>query len=1111
MHPAQKHSEFLPDGRTRAGFFIGDGAGVGKGRAIAGVVLDSFARGRRQHVWLSCSSDLQRDAERDLRDLGVFLKVIDGPQALDRETKASGLSRDYQEGVLFCTYSSLTSATKSHGSRLDQIVAWCGGAEAFDGVLVFDECHRAKHFTPGKEGASTKVATAVIALQTALPRARVVYCSATGISEIANMAYLTRLGLWGPGSAFAASEDFMTSMSKRGLGFLEMLAMELKAEGKYVSRSLAYTNTEFLSVEAELDAAAVACYDAASALWSRLRAELTAALARTRSSGTQVWKVYWATSQRFFKLLCVSMKLPCVIAEVRAALDEGHCAVIGLQSTGEAATTQLELRPGQATPFVSVTKEMLARFVRDHFPVHIQPREADKLLEAGPSASPDAKDSKGKGAAALALPVCDESAAAKQALLDDIEELDLPGNPVDALIDALGGPSCVAEMTGRKGRIVRVRSGGTEFQARAAVGSAELDGLNITEKESFMAGKKLVAIISDAASTGISLHADARVANRRRRIHYTVELPWSADKALQQLGRSHRSNEVIGPVYKLVATPLGGERRFAAAVARRLQSLGALTRGDRRAASGLDLSDSNLDSPIGRKALRRMYEALMEGGAALPAGVALTDILGDDEDAAEAVPDIAALHAALAPCTAALGLGAGAGADDAAGGAPDAAGDKAAGAKDLGDVRRFLNRLLAMPVALQGLLYKTFAATLAAETRAAAAEGQHSEGVSDLPAADIRLDGPPVALWQPPHSTLATTATRLQLDRGVPFDSALEVLRATGHVDAEGAEYKPSSCPDGFYCSRRELYGRDMYILAVRRPGQRHLFGVTRPNTGASFFDLDREELRSKYAHCGVDPEAAREGWSSLYDATLSACMHGPGCAKAADCAVGRRLASITVLTGAVVPAWGALEAVLKRHEHTLAKSDRAMRAVRVQLCADDGGGALVGIRYPERHLDEVLARLAADAVLNATAAGPAAAAGGARVREAPRPVDAKALAKALQKPRTMHDFFSKGPSAGAGASGAAAGRTAAPAPAPGAKAKRPAAAPAPPPPAKKKPLQASPFTMNAAGAAAPARRCPICSLELRGSNAQDNEHVDACMSKRSSLEDEPAFIVIDD
>ena len=42
--------------------------------------------------------------------------------------------------------------------------------------------------------------------------------------------------------------------------------------------------------------------------------------------------------------------------------------------------------------------------------------------------------------------------------------------------------------------------------------------------------------------------------------------------------------------------------------------------GDRRAASGVDLSDSNLDTPLGRKALRRMYDAIVQELPALPTG-----------------------------------------------------------------------------------------------------------------------------------------------------------------------------------------------------------------------------------------------------------------------------------------------------------------------------------------------------------------------------------------------------------------------------------------------------------------------------------------------------------
>jgi P-loop containing NTP hydrolase pore-1 len=86
------------------------------------------------------------------------------------------------------------------------------------------------------------------------------------------MAYMSRLGLWGAGSAFEDFEAFLDSMKKRGVSFLEMLvrhcrsepsappersfpckhgvlehtiahhlqAMEMKLEGFYVARGLSF-------------------------------------------------------------------------------------------------------------------------------------------------------------------------------------------------------------------------------------------------------------------------------------------------------------------------------------------------------------------------------------------------------------------------------------------------------------------------------------------------------------------------------------------------------------------------------------------------------------------------------------------------------------------------------------------------------------------------------------------------------------------------------------------------------------------------------------------------------------------------------------------------------
>ena len=129
-----------PDGvanavRFRRGWFLGDGTGAGKGRQVAGVILDNWLKGRRRALWVSKSDKLIEDAQRDWAALGQErLQIV--PLARFR----SGAPVTLGEGVLFTTYATLRSEER-HGkaSRLQQIVDWLG--RDFDGVIVFDEAH----------------------------------------------------------------------------------------------------------------------------------------------------------------------------------------------------------------------------------------------------------------------------------------------------------------------------------------------------------------------------------------------------------------------------------------------------------------------------------------------------------------------------------------------------------------------------------------------------------------------------------------------------------------------------------------------------------------------------------------------------------------------------------------------------------------------------------------------------------------------------------------------------------------------------------------------------------------------------------------------------------
>jgi hypothetical protein len=852
------------------------------------------------------------------------------------------------------------------------------------------------------------------------------------VTDVEHMAYMSRAGLFGPGTAFqggthaAAFDAFKKAVKKRGMAFLEMLAMQLKADGLYASRGLSFRGCEAEALPCPLDEAAVAVYDASSELWSRMWAARGGDGARGLDKS-----MFHGGRARFFRALLSALKVPAVVQAARRALDEGNAVVIGLQSTGEAAAARERAASAAADEGgasfdapVSAARDMLIQFIKG------QMAAAEEGVEEEEGEGEEGVQGVGGVRATSSPPPAPPSIWT--GFLEEARALDLPPAALDALVDALGGPTRVAELTGRSFRSVRESPTSTRFVTKTRTVGGNDEAVNVAEAASFNAGTKLVAIISDAASTGVSLHAAITAANSRRRVHITAELAWAADKALQQLGRTHRAHQASAPRYLLAQTPLGGETRFAAAVAKRLQSLGALTRGDRRAAGRGGGADAEgvaglVDTNFGKDALTSMLDALVtEGDAAglLPPGVTWRAVRAAATGSLAGLPPSVTAHPCLAPLT-------GTAVADAAAQVAAVASFHGAAAHELeavdlspgadlpkgGEVKRFLNRLMACPVAAQVGVFAYFSAALDAVVAVAKEEGRFDGGAADIACVphddddgdgdsqvlEVGDDGLPVLhaeeVWTDPLTRARLLAHAVTVDRGLPVAAATSKFAAAMEAAAMGGDEDGSA----FYSARRvaPAGGRSL-LLALARPPPHPGAPVTsyeiwRPNTGLSGVDISADDLARAYAR--LSPDAARPMWAAIHADTLR-CMHGRACVVGASCTQGGRRARLTLLTGPLVAAWTALERVLDRRADTLARADRSLRVMRA-LWPD--GRRLVGVRFPGWLLDAAREALAGgdDAHHDLPAASRAAPA-----PEAVAPVDSIALKRATIAPRTLHNFF---------------------------------------------------------------------------------------------------------
>jgi protein strawberry notch len=716
--------------RFRRGFFLGDGTGAGKGRQSAGILLDNWAQGRRKALWISKSDKLLEDAQRDWSALGQERLLV---TPLSRF--AQGKDIPLTEGILFTTYATLRSEERgARKSRVDQIVDWLGAD--FDGVILFDESHAMANAagSKGERGdvTASQQGRAGLRLQHKLPNARMVYVSATGATSVHNLAYAQRLGLWGGEDfPFSTRAEFVQAIEAGGVAAMEVLARDLRSLGLYTARSLSYDGVEYEMLEHALTPEQRGIYDAYALAFGVIHRNLSAALEAANITGesggtlnrqakSAARSAFESAKQRFFGHLLTSMKTPTLIAAIDADLAADHAAVIQIVSTGEALMERrLSDIPTDEWNDVRVDitpREACLDYLQHSFPVQLYEPFTDS--EGNLSSRPVTRDGQSVE--------CREAARRRDALIEHLASLPPVPGALDQIVQRFG-TDLVAEVTGRSRRIVRKGEGAAaRLVVESRAGSA-----NLAETAAFMDDQKRILIFSDAGGTGRSYHADLGAKNQRLRVHYLLEPGWKADAAIQGLGRTNRTNQAQPPLFRPVATDVKAEKRFLSTIARRLDTLGAITRGQRQTGGqGLFRPEDNLESPYARDALRQLYRRLYRGdvaGCSLGAfedatGLSLTDDNGLKDD--------------LPPIT------------------------------------TFLNRLLALTIDMQAVLFAAFEELLDQRIEGAIAAGVYDLGLETLRAESFRVTDARVIYTHPGSGAETQLLSIAQKQRNTPLSLA---------------------------------------------------------------------------------------------------------------------------------------------------------------------------------------------------------------------------------------------------------------------------------------------------------------------------------------------------
>lgn len=570
VYALQAVTQYLPGSpfgargrKVKGGFILGDGTGAGKSNIICAIIMDQWMRGKKRHI-------IVVERGKHVKHLQESWSMIGGnpKDIMFQGDYSASETIPNRDGVMITTYA-LIRDDRRYGSLLE----WGNMHGELSGILAFDEAHNMRnavediHDEGSGRRAQSQQGIRGVELQMDLPECGVVYASATMATDVYNLGYAPRLGIWGENAPFASESGFISEMHVLDDNALEQICIDLKSAGRYCSRTLSFDGVEYDEVVHRLTPAQRRTFDGMVKGWKELNniylQAVRISLGKKDAFANGRLSSYRRSS---IEQLLASFNTEAAIEDIHRELAKGHAPVVQIAYTGEARLRRIA--DG-----------------RDYVPdADFKETEIVKWIE---SKMPDGacyKDSAGN-----LVPVLDASGnpksnpevvTLKEKAKDLATKLSVRHSVLDRLYEAFGD-DMIAEMTGRSIRALPVIKGG------ATVGwdiRERSDSEAVADVERFQSGKKQILVFSlSAGGTGLSYHAAPDVRNQRRRIHYIIELGYRAESAVQGMGRTHRAGQVIAPFVKLVTSDVPAHAIYAARTLSKIAKMGALSRGHQHA------------------------------------------------------------------------------------------------------------------------------------------------------------------------------------------------------------------------------------------------------------------------------------------------------------------------------------------------------------------------------------------------------------------------------------------------------------------------------------------------------------------------------------------------